>query len=878
MAITRGTVSSNSRTASGTDASVQHTVDADTTLLVVSTMMEAGEDVSGTPQWSGNGTPQNLTLIQTTGDSGSNNDMSIWTYALEDPTPEVDGTVTVTHTSNDNFITVATNYLGTNASATMSENIALVSEDVNNAAGNSVSLASGGDAGNTLYAAGSFKGGDGDTVSGLTTNFVSTYDAASGTFANSDISGHVCDYIGGAASGCAWTWNASDENANHMFEIVVGVVGPVINTVTLTGDATAGIAVSDPTDRAERYRERIQNDALAADYSLETIRKRTVEILDSWIIINDQATATRTKAPQGGTFPEDLAATDAHTELRQRIRLLQDILAVVDSAIELRERTRLTTDALAATDSFASYQVCTRLLADALASTDASTELRERIRQLADTLEATDASIELRERNRQQAEAITAEDQALPTYVPDDSGSIFVVTLQDLDSVAATDSASHRRERNQRQADSIAATDLSDELRLLDRVNAESVNLEHGYDELRKSEITQTNASVVVTDDFTADKIAAGESVTYNRTLPDSLAATDNNVQLRERLRSLADNLSVADQALIPIITTALLDSIELSDVTLMERIRSRVLLDSFVVTDQAIAQQTGVRVRTLPDSLAVTDSHIELRERNNRLSDSAAITDASLFLRERFNTLLDTLDVIDQALIPSIVTVLIDALDATDSITQLRIRQRILTEAFVVIDNIVATSGGTSIRVLSDEFAVTDNHEELRLRFRERLDVLAATDQAIAEQAGTTTRVLSDEFDITDSHVELRTRLRENSDALAVIDATTHLSIKLRALSDALTTTDSLEALRQRIRRATDSAAITDAAFPSYVQGGIITRTRTLADTLAVTDSLSAEKVAGLTQFAIRHRIDQLDVDHEIIKLHILNKITPEE
>ena len=52
-AITRGaTLSSNSRTVTGTDASVSHTVDANTSLLVVTTMFEAGETVSGTPQWS----------------------------------------------------------------------------------------------------------------------------------------------------------------------------------------------------------------------------------------------------------------------------------------------------------------------------------------------------------------------------------------------------------------------------------------------------------------------------------------------------------------------------------------------------------------------------------------------------------------------------------------------------------------------------------------------------------------------------------------------------------------------------------------------------------------------------------------------------------
>ena len=114
MAITRGNSTPGSRTTTGTDASVSnHTVESGDTLLVVTTMFEAGETVSGTPQWSGNGTPQNLTLVDATTSSGSNNDMALETWALVNPTPEVNGTVTVTHSSNDNYITVATNDAGT---------------------------------------------------------------------------------------------------------------------------------------------------------------------------------------------------------------------------------------------------------------------------------------------------------------------------------------------------------------------------------------------------------------------------------------------------------------------------------------------------------------------------------------------------------------------------------------------------------------------------------------------------------------------------------------------------------------------------------------------------------------------------------------------
>jgi hypothetical protein len=248
MAISRGaTVTPFTRTTTGTAAGGTHTVDTNTTLLVVSTMMEAGEDVSATPTWqeSGSGS-QDLTLVDIVGDSGSNNDVSVWTYALVNPNAG-SGTLTVTHTENDNAITVAVNYLGTETTS-VANAIAFLSEDDNNATiTNNISLASGGASGNTLYAAGSFKGGDGTTISSLTSGFSTLYDGESGgANANSDISAAVVDYVGGAASACAWTWNATDDNCAHYFEIKPPTPTPD------TDDLVLGVSGKEPSANQRR--------------------------------------------------------------------------------------------------------------------------------------------------------------------------------------------------------------------------------------------------------------------------------------------------------------------------------------------------------------------------------------------------------------------------------------------------------------------------------------------------------------------------------------------------------------------------------------------------------------------------------------------------
>jgi hypothetical protein len=177
MPITRGfSLNSATRTTTGTDASISHTVDSDTTLLVVSIFYEAAETVSGTPQWSLGG-GENLTLVDATTSSGNPNDMAMETWALVNPTAGA-GTVSITVSSNDNSISTAVNYLGT-ATSSVAAAIAFLEEDVNDAITNTTVFASAGTSGNTLYAAAGFKGADGVGIT-VPTNFAELFDGESG--------------------------------------------------------------------------------------------------------------------------------------------------------------------------------------------------------------------------------------------------------------------------------------------------------------------------------------------------------------------------------------------------------------------------------------------------------------------------------------------------------------------------------------------------------------------------------------------------------------------------------------------------------------------------------------------------------------------------
>lgn len=231
-AITRGATLSSRAVAfgsAGTDLSITHTVDSSTTLLVVSIMLRADQAYTGTPQWSLGG-GENLTLIDETTPGPDTQDMKVSTWGLVNPTSGA-GAVTIMLDADLAYgiQATATNYLGT-VTTSVGDATNFLAEDVQNGgSSNTTTFASAGTSGNTLYAAGAFKGGDGDGIT-PPTNFAEIYDGESGPSVGSDHSSYVTDYIGGAPSAASWTWASSDEHASHYVEIVpaAGSALPVI--------------------------------------------------------------------------------------------------------------------------------------------------------------------------------------------------------------------------------------------------------------------------------------------------------------------------------------------------------------------------------------------------------------------------------------------------------------------------------------------------------------------------------------------------------------------------------------------------------------------------------------------------------------------------
>lgn len=220
MAVTRGaTVSNFTRTAVGTDASISHTVNSGTTLLVVSVFLRADITVTAGPTWN---TTETMTIIDQTTSSGNGNDMHVYSYGLVNPTATTD-TVSITVDSDNAAISVAVNYIGTET-ASVAAATNFLAEDVNDGGTSSSVFSSAGSAGNCLYLAGDAFGQDMSPASN-TASFTELFDAATGPSSSQDIAGYVADLLNNAPQAVTINWSVTDENAAHYIEIVAAAGG-----------------------------------------------------------------------------------------------------------------------------------------------------------------------------------------------------------------------------------------------------------------------------------------------------------------------------------------------------------------------------------------------------------------------------------------------------------------------------------------------------------------------------------------------------------------------------------------------------------------------------------------------------------------------------
>ena len=196
--------------ASGATTAVtqEHTVTADTSLLLVHITMPATVDVTVVPAWSGS----NFTLIKQTTSSGSAGDMHTYSYGLVSPAIET-GDITYTVDSTSSVVSASTSWSGT-VSTSVANAVTYLNEAVNNTASTTSVIGSAGTSGRTLLIWGGFDGADGDPAT-VTVGF----DKIDGGDVGA-ISYYMAQKIAGAPAAATITWAVSDENAAQLLELI----------------------------------------------------------------------------------------------------------------------------------------------------------------------------------------------------------------------------------------------------------------------------------------------------------------------------------------------------------------------------------------------------------------------------------------------------------------------------------------------------------------------------------------------------------------------------------------------------------------------------------------------------------------------------------
>ena len=503
-----------------------------------------------------------------------------------------------------------------------------------------------------------------------------------------------------------------------------------------------------------------------------------------------------------------------------------------------------------------------KTLTDTLVVTDPKDILRERNREQLDSAETIDTLVALRESYRVQLDTLAATDASAQSIA---RGKILS------DNIATIDAQIAIKIQGRELLDTAVVTDADAKLRERNRIQTDDLAMDYSLETIRKRMVTILNNVVTVTDALVAEKTAApavvvttdsvvvGDTLEIlrerSRLLTESIAIIDTFVALRERNRVLTDSISVTDLAIIPIIGTVLFDSVTATDAIALYREanrasteamaivdahvelrkRNRVLLDTVAVVDNKIAtliQAGNVTSRTQTESIAISDFLVSLRERNRVVLETVAGTDSHIELRERNRTLQDTITAIDfDVELRERNRTLFDDLASIDIRVALRERNRILLDTVTVTDSIIVTTLGTIARTLLDAIAVTDSDIELRQRFRVLLDTISVTDLAIIPSIVT---ILFDSIDVTDV----------------------------------------IELFRVSGRGLSDDAVLTDAVFATYIPEGLIVQLRTTTDIFDVNDFIDAQKIFGMSDFAITHGIDVLEVDHTVENLNIINHI----
>lgn len=261
--------------------------------------------------------------------------------------------------------------------------------------------------------------------------------------------------------------------------------------------------------------------------------------------------------------------------------------------------------------------------------------------------------------------------------------------------------------------------------------------------------VTET---ISIIDALTKVITGGGGPVINTKSISESAAFADQVIDSIFRNRAIPENIAFVEQLLkAQWLNRAFTDNLAPSDQFTPIRLRNRQLSDAMLVSDQSISQR--LLARALNENMAIVDQLQQVRQFNRKLSESLSIADVLTYYKTGLT-----------------VRVLAESIAISDVNLFYSMKRRLISEVVPFItDQLVGSFAALQSRSIVEGMVVTDSLGAQVIKVRNAADALLITDQL--QSILSRVRSISDSLAFSDSLVATLMRRRALNEIISMID-----------------------------------------------------------------------------------------------------------
>jgi len=272
-------------------------------------------------------------------------------------------------------------------------------------------------------------------------------------------------------------------------------------------------------------------------------------------------------------------------------------------------------------------------------------------------------------------------------------------------------------------------------------------------------------------------------------------------------------------------------DSLGITDVETEVKEIIRTFDESMGVVDDR--EKIHVAIRTVAESMGITDTTDGIKGIIRTVADSIGITDAEARVIVFVRTIAESMGITDTtSRIQEVYRVIAESMGITDSMTRIALVERIIADTLGITDDAEALK--ELLKVINDSVGLTDDVTRICLVIRTVAESMGLTD--VDTRVWEAVRTVAESIGITDIMDAVKSGgqdfIKVFNNVMGMTDATSKTHIALRVLSENLGLTDSVVKILAISRLVSDSMGITD--------GVVLGRLIEVVDNLGITDDVT--------------------------------------